>query len=253
MTTAVAARILAGAFACLLSVTAAMAEPSPPSTLRDAFFGRPGERALPPVARYESEDGDEFILDRAGGKPVFMRFEGSTEIWALTPNSAPRGDIIYKNDMGEPVLRLTRLGGLTLFTEERPQGMAAGFAGPAPPLKLPSVDTMSVLLRDFAQASARASRAAQKLIAFEAEEAPLNAAALLADAAFVTSEAFVQLANQGDNGRRLITRFNKVEFAAGKNPGANARGKVVTITITPDRGLAGRPSSHRIAAAISRR
>jgi hypothetical protein len=246
-------RILGGAFfACLLSVTAALAEPAP-STLRDAFFNRPGERPLPAVARFEDEEGDEFVLDRSGGRPVFLRFEDNPEIWALTPNSAPRGDVIYKNDMGEPVLRTPRLGGLTLFTEDRPQGMAAAFAGPAHGLRLPSVDTVQSLLRDFAQASARASRAAQRLVAFEAEEAPLLAAPLLADAAFVVSEAFVQVAGQGDSGRKLVARFSKVEFEAGKNPSADARGKVVRITIAPERGLAGRPSSHRVAAAISKR
>lgn len=247
------ARLLGGAFfACLLSVSAALAEPAP-STLRDAFFNRPGERPLPPVAKFEDEEGDEFTLDRTGGKSVFIRFEDSPEIWALLPNSAPRGDVIYKNDMGEPVLRTTRLGGLTLFTEGRPQGMAAAFAGPSHPLKLPPVDSVQGLLRDFAQASARASRAAQKLIAFEAEEAPLLAAPLLADAAFVVSEAFVQVAGEGDSGRKAAARFSKVQFEAGKNPNADTRGPVVRITIAPERGLAGRPSSHRVAAAISRR
>lgn len=246
------ARLLGGAFlACLLSVTAALAEPAP-STLRDAFFNRPGERPLPPVAKFEDEEGDEFILDRTGGRTVFIRFDDSPEIWALAPNSAPRGDVIYKNDMGEPVLRTTRLGGLTLFTEGRPQGMAAAFAGTSHPLRLPPVDTVQGLLRDFAQASARSSRAAQKLIAFEAEEAPLLAAPLLADAAFVVSEAFVQVADE-DGGRKLIARFNKVQFQAGKNPNADTKGPVVRITIAPDRGLAGRPSSHRVAAAISKR
>ncbi len=246
------ARILGGALlACLLSVTAALAEPSP-STLRDAFFHRPGDRPLPSVARFEDEEGDEFVLDRSGGRPVFIRFDDSPEIWTLLPNSAPRGDVVYKNDMGEPVLRSTRLGGLTLFTEGRPQGMAAAFAGPAPPLRLPPVDTVQTLLRDFAQASARASRAAQRLIAFEAEDAPLLAAPLLADAAFVVSEAFVQVAGE-DGGRRLVARYNKVEFEAGKNPNAATRGPVVRITIAPERGLAGRPSSHRVAAAISKR
>jgi hypothetical protein len=251
MTTGLA-RILGGALACLLSVTAALAEPAP-STLRDAFFNRPGERPLPPVARFQSEAGEMFVLDRSGGRPVFLRFEDNPEIWALTPNSAPRGDVVYKNDVGEPVLRTTRLGGLTLFTDERPQGMAAAFAGSAHGLKLPSVDTVQSLLRDFAQASARASRAAQRLISFEAEEAPLLAAPLLADAAFVVSEAFVQVAGDGERGRKLAARYSKVQFEAGKNPAADTRGQVVRITIAPERGLAGRPSSHRVAAAISRR
>jgi hypothetical protein len=246
------ARILGGALACLLSVTAALADPAP-STLRDAFFNRPGERPLPPVARFEDEEGDEFVLDRSAGRTVFIRFDDNPEIWTLTPSSAPRGDVVYKNDVGEPILRTTRLGGLTLFTEDRPEGMAAAFSGTARGLKLPAVDTVQSLLRDFAQASARASRAAQRLISFEAEEAPLQAAPLLADAAFVVSEAFVQVAGESDRGRKLAARYSKVQFETGKNPAADTKGQVVRITIAPERGLAGRPSSHRVAAAISRR
>ena len=248
------ARILGGAFlACLLSVTAVTAEPAP-STLRDAFFNRPGERPLPPVARFEDEEGDEFVLDRTDGQSVFLQFEDNEEIWALTPSFAPRGDVIYKDDTGKAVLRTTRLGGLTLFTTDRPEGMAAAFDSPTKGrLRLPPVYNVQNLLRDFAQASARASRAVQKLVAFEAEEAPLHAAPLLADAAFVVSEAFVQVAGESDRGRKLAARFSKVEFETGKNPSADAKGPVVRITITPERGLAGRPSSRRVAAAISKR
>ena len=43
----------------------------------------------------------------------------------LQPQPAPRGDVIYKNDLGEPVLRATRLGGVTVFTDHGPAGSAA--------------------------------------------------------------------------------------------------------------------------------
>ena len=65
-----------------------------------------------------------------------LKFQDSPEVWALHPAPAPRGDMIYKNDLGEPVLRATRLGGYTLFTDARPSGEAVSFAGGAPPLRL---------------------------------------------------------------------------------------------------------------------
>ena len=66
-----------------------------------------------------------FVFDMSvQGRPL-IKFDDSGEVWALTPTAGPRGDTIYKNDMGEPMLRSTRLGGLTVFTQDRPMGLAA--------------------------------------------------------------------------------------------------------------------------------
>ena len=106
----------------------------PLGSLGESLFGRHAKDgrdfAAPPIARYISEDGDVFVLDRTGTKPL-LKFESSYEVWALSAQQAPRGDTIYKNDLGEPVLRATRLGGITIFTDHRPDGEAAALAGPA--------------------------------------------------------------------------------------------------------------------------
>ena len=111
-----------------------------PDNLRESLFGQhpaAGRNSSPPVARYVSQEGDVFVLDRSQNRPL-LKFQDSPEVWALKPQPAPRGDIIYKNDLGEPVLRATRLGGLTLFTEDRPGGTAAALAGGGPALRLPA-------------------------------------------------------------------------------------------------------------------
>jgi hypothetical protein len=108
-----------------------------PQTLREGLFGErplPGRGVSPPVARYVSEDGDAFVLDRSQTR-VYMKFEDSSEIWTLRPYPAPRGDVIYKNDLGEPMLRATRLGGLTLFTPDRPGGSFLSRRTPRRPLR----------------------------------------------------------------------------------------------------------------------
>src|SRR5690606_35936740 len=110
-----------------------------PESLREGLFGRhPADgrsQVAPPVARYVSEDGDVFILDRTQSRPL-LKFENSPEVWALSPQPAPRGDVIYKNDLGTPVIRATRLGGVTIFTDQRPAGSAAALAGGGDPLRL---------------------------------------------------------------------------------------------------------------------
>ena len=58
------------------------------------------------------------------------------EVWALSRSRGPRGDIIYKNDISEPMLRATKLGGMTVFTPKHPDGAAAALVGSAMPVKL---------------------------------------------------------------------------------------------------------------------
>ncbi len=214
--------------------------------LREGLFGKhagPGRNIQPPpVARYVSEDGRVFVLDRTQGRPL-LKFEDSPEVWALQSMPAPRGDVIYKNDLGEPVLRATRLGGVTVFTDTRPGGAAAALSGDGPPLRLAPLGPQALLER-LAQASLRASRAARRTILFEAEATPASSA-LIADAATVTSVAVVRMARRKD-ARALMGQFNKVVLVEGKKAQAVIQDDVLRITVAPAHGLAGRPSSERI-------
>jgi hypothetical protein len=236
-----------GACAGALLVSLAATGTAHAQSLRDSLFGhgpsmdgRPG--AAPPVARYVSEDGDVFILDMTQGPPL-LKFENSFEVWALRSQPGPRGDTIYKNDLGEPVLRATRLGGLTVFTDDHPGGEAAAVAGAGSPLRLLPLDSQTLFER-LLQASVRASRAAHRGIPFEADATPASSA-LIADAAMVTSEAVVRMAKHGHD-HRLIDRILKVRLGSGRRSGAQIDQGVLMVTVAPAQGLAGRPSSDRI-------
>lgn len=220
----------------------ALAAPADAQSLRESLFGHGRAAPAPPVARYVSEDGDVFVLDLTQGSPL-LKFENSNEVWALKPQPGPRGDTIYKNDLGEPVLRATRLGGLTVFTDDHPSGEAAAVAGVSNPLRLVPLDAQA-LLDKLGQASIRASRAARRLIPFEAEATPVSSS-LIADAAMVTSEAVVRMTKKpGDH--RSLDRILKVRLSAGHKPGAQLEQGILQVTVAPPQGLAGRPSSERI-------
>lgn len=220
----------------------------PAERLRDSLFkNRHGEQTGPPIARYVSEQGRVFVLDRTQPVPM-LKFDDSPEVWVLAPAPAPRGDVIYKNDLGQPVLRVTRLGGFTLFTEQRPSGEAVSLAGGAGPLRLVSLSPAAVFER-LTQASLRASRAARRPMLFEAEATPISSA-LIADAATVTSLAILRLSQRSD-GRAMLARFNRVQFQEGRKPSASLKGGVLRIVVTPAQGLAGRPSSERILKAAT--
>jgi hypothetical protein len=141
------------------------------------------------------------------------------------------------------VLRATRLGGVTLFTDQRPAGSAAALSGGGIPLRLNPLGPQALLER-LAQASARASRAARRLIPFEAEATPASSA-LIADSAMVTSEAVVRMTKRADS-RRLLDRIAKVRLVEGRRASAQLAQGVLEVTVAPPQGVAGRPSSDRI-------
>jgi hypothetical protein len=245
--------LFAAALAAALSVGCALPAYAAPQTLREGLFGdrpAPGRRASPPIARYVSQEGEAFILDRSQPR-AYMKFESSPEVWVLRPHPAPRGDVIYKNDLGEPMLRATRLGGLTLFTAQRPGGSPAAFAGGGGNALRLAPLTPQVLLERLAQASAKATRAARRLIPFEADASP-ESSAVVADAAIVTAEAVVRLSRRPD-GRNLLGRLKKVKLVEGSKPAVALHGSEMRITVSPDDGLAGRPSSDKIMQAAGAR
>lgn len=245
--------LLAVALAAAINLGWVVVAQAGPQTLREGLFGdrpAPGRQASPPIARYVSEDGDGFVLDRSQPR-VYMKFDDSPEIWALRPHPAPRGDVIYKNDVGEPVLRATRLGGLTVFTPDQPDGAAAALMGNGAPIRMQAIGPEE-LFAVLAAASARASRAAKRLIPIEAKANDENAP-LVADAAGRAADAVVRMSRTRKS-RAFVDKIAKIVIGEGRKPEAtmNAEG-VVHISVTPDLGLAGRPSSERVAYAAGNR
>jgi len=238
-------------YTALLSVVAlgygASAFAGPADKLRDSLFkNRPGEVTGPPIACYVSEDGRVFTLDRTQPAPL-LKFEDNPEVWALAPNPAPRGDVIYKNDLGEPMLRATRLGGFTLFTDRRPSGEAVSLARGCAPLRL-LILSPEALGQRLLQASVRSGRAARRSVLFEAEATP-NSAALIADAAMVVTLAYLRTAAQ-DGGRAMLGKVGKVQFAEGRKPSVSFSGGTLRIIVAPSQGLAGRPSSEKVVKVL---
>ncbi|MGZ8407662.1 MAG: DUF4908 domain-containing protein [Caulobacteraceae bacterium] len=224
------------------------------NTLRDVLFGerQPADdrkAAAPMVARYSADNAPSFVLDKSTGVPL-LKFEGSNEIWVLSASPAPRGDVIYRNDLGQPVLRATKLGGVTLFAPSSPGGAPAAVAGAAAALRVQTMNA-TALLKRLAQASVLASRAAQRLVVFDASDVRPGTEGLYADAALVTAEAMMRL-SRVKGGKPVLARIGKVELTEGKHADANLRAKVLRITVNPARGIAGRPSSNRVIAAAAK-
>ena len=233
----------------LTAVALAGAASAGPS-LHEAFMSRrlADGPTGPVTARYQTDEGGVFVLDRSGSKTL-LKFEDDPEIWVLQPQRGPHGDMIYRNDLGEEMLRATSLGGFTVFTIRRPEGSAAAYDGASTPLRIGPVSP-GQLTSDFYQASVRASRYARHQIVFETgKDAEPATSAAIADAAEVASEAIVEVAAH-PNGRLILERVNDVIITEGGGPNALVKKSVLTVTIVPKNGVSGRPSSRRIARAL---
>lgn len=241
-------RAFCTALICAVAVGAPAFAGDAQDALRQGLMrNRGGETTeAPMLARYVSEDGRAFILDRSQGRPL-LKFEDGPEIWVLATSAAPRGDVIYKNDLGEPVLRATRLGGYTLFSETRPAGAAASMDGPGAALRLPVLGPQALGDR-LLQASYRAGRAARHTIVFQAEATPASSA-LIGDAAVITTLAILRVAQRKNPGV-MLAGLNKVLFEEGRKPSVSCANGVLRVVIAPADGVAGRPSSFRIEQVL---
>jgi hypothetical protein len=227
-----------------------------PTSLRDFLFApHPATYDLPTIAKYKADGGEGFVFDRTSGRGALIKFDDSAEIWALTATPGPRGDIIYKNDVGQPVLRATRLGGLTLFTTESPGGMAAAPTGVAVAPRPPPILGPVALLEIVTQASLRVKRQTQHFVYFDAGDANVTpeGESVFADAFILAADAMVQVDEQGRAGQACIWRLSKVRFIQGPGPDVAVNGPILQITVAPALGIAGRPSSKRIFTALFRR
>ena len=91
------------------------------------------------------------------------------------------------------------------------------------------------LLERLAQASARASHAARRLIPFEGAEATPTSAPLIADAAMVTSEAVVRITKRSD-GHKILDRILKVQLLEGPKASVQVSQGVLEVTVAPAAG-----------------
>lgn len=221
-----------------------LAQDSP--SLRDRLFGR--DRQETAVGRFSSQGGPSFVLDQSGSRPL-LRFEGSSEIWVLRPSAGIRGDIYYRNDVGEVMLRATRLGGLTLYTAAHPGGLPCALEAGARPLRLPEHDART-LFRHLLREAARGGLATrQRSLLIEADDVTDQSAAIVGDTATVAVDALVRLAQNAD-GRERLTNLTTLTIVFGAGPGVRRDGQVLIVTVAPRLGPGGRPSSARIMRAL---
>ena len=213
----------------------------------------PGEPSGdPPVARYVVQN-TTLTLDLSGPQPL-LRYNNSTEIYALRRQPGPRGDVIYTNDAGEMMLKATGLGGLTAFTPDQPQGIPAAFIGSAPALGIPDIRNGFMVGQHLQQASGHMSKVSGHEIDLSAQNlSGPEVLPLVFDTATVMVQAFDRaMAPANAKKKYFLSDLSLVNIIEGRPPSAKVDNNILTVVITPEMGVAGRPSSARILKALFR-
>ncbi len=109
--------------------------------------------------------------------------------------------------------------------------------------------SLNALFRCFYKATLLVSRAAQHQVAFETRDSPdRNSASSFGDAVESTGKALLNVGARA-GGQAALARIDTVAFAIGRGPSASLSGGMLTITIVPSIGSAGRPSAEEIEQA----
>ncbi len=235
MAVAVIAPVLALLFAatCVQAQTRGNAQAE-----QNRAFANDGQlnRGQPSNGLYASEIGERFIFDGRGTRPLF-RFERREETWVLRSTPAPRGDVIYRNDAGAQILRVTPDGGLTLYTARAPNGSPASRVGAAPALELPTLGPV----RLFTLMNQRGSLVNQAL-----------GHLVVINLSGEVSEALIRMART-PTFRERIAGLRSITLVEGPRASVTfARGDL-RVVVDPSEGQAGRPSSSSIIRAVAPR
>ncbi|MDP3658326.1 MAG: DUF4908 domain-containing protein [Brevundimonas sp.] len=203
-------------------------------------------RALPPTGRYVADSGEAFILDRSGQRPL-LRFDRRDETWVLRPTAAPRGDVIYRNDAGDQLLRVTPGGGMTVYTPRAPGGSPASFSGPGQSLTPPTLGPTQ-LFQLMARRSAMLSQTMGRLIEINVDTDG-QAEGLAVEALILSTDAVLRIA-RSPTARSSLDRLRSITIIEGQRASVTyARGDL-RIVVAPVQGVAGRPSSARVIQAF---
>lgn len=189
-----------------------------------------------------SEDARlDCILDAAGPTP---------EIYSLSATRGPRGDVIYKTDEGETLLRIAAYGGATVFWPGEVQGVAASKSfGDDHPLTLVHED-YEIAVRRAQGASAQVSAMIGAPIFFDVSAGRRSTgdnAAVLSDAVLTAAKGLAMVADDAIGARVIAERIRRVAFLPGAAPDVVLNGSVLEILYVPGQDINGRPSSAKVS------
>ncbi|HEX4534627.1 MAG TPA: DUF4908 domain-containing protein, partial [Rhizomicrobium sp.] len=125
------------AFAALLALAGASAMPAHAQDDLAARMARDSVGDIQP-GEYAAGDNVRFALVPSNGN-FLLRFDGNPEVFVLYTDHASLGGRVLKYDSGTTALQVSSWGGVTLYTDAKPNGLPAVRDSDAPPVALAQI------------------------------------------------------------------------------------------------------------------
>ena len=205
---------------------------------------------------YSAGEHDSFTLEPYGANKYLLRFADNPETFVLTMERGSLGAKALKYDTGATALRVSVWGGMTLYTQDAPQGLPATFqndvAAPSP-----LAISANELTTAFGDESSHIVYVENIAIKFSADPAVVSADAETRGRAFdaLTNaatgiERFI--AAQPAARQTLAHRINSVKVAEGGKPTIAISGQTLLVSFVPGEGHEGHASSLAIQMELSK-
>jgi hypothetical protein len=205
---------------------------------------------------YSAGDSGSFTLEAYGTGKYLLRFSGRPENFVLTMDRASLGAKLLKYDTGATALRVSVWGGLTLYTQDAPQGLPATYQGEAPTSAAMAISA-GELQTAFGDEASHLTYVQNIALKFSADPAVMSADAETRGRAFdamvnaaVGIERFLAAAPPAR--QVLIKRINSVKVAEGGKPTVTILGQTLLVSFVPGEGHEGHASSLAIQQELSK-
>jgi hypothetical protein len=204
---------------------------------------------------YQAGDNLRFSIDRYRNE-YLMRYAGQPEVFVLYADFGSLGGRVLRYDSGAIAIQVAGWGAMTIYTDDRPEGLPAVRTGDSSAPNLPSA-TLAQAQSAADDETAHLSYTRGVHVSFTADWDALSGDSNLRALAFDAME----------NAARAIDRFTANQAAravfaqrvsavriqqSDDRPKIQMSGKTLIVTFNPRQGYMGRASSRAIAYALGK-
>ena len=202
---------------------------------------------------YQAGDSMRFSLDRYQ-QQFLLRFAGQPEVFVLYANFGSLGGRVLLYDSGAVALQVGSWGGMTLYTDDHPEGLPISRVGDSSPPALPQI-SMQQIQNAADDEAAHLNYVRGLHIGFAADPAAITEAAVrsLAFDAMENAARGIDRFTANPNARNIFgQRVASVRMQTSEKPTIKITDKVLIVTFNPHTGYLGRASSRAISAALGK-
>ncbi|MGB8603266.1 MAG: DUF4908 domain-containing protein [Rhizomicrobium sp.] len=199
-------------------------------------------------------DSVHFQLARYHGE-YLMRVAGDPETYVLYADYGPLGGRVLRYDSGATAIQVAGWGAMTLYTDNKPDGLPAMRTGDAQGIAPPNVSFAQLMGAADDEASHIAYVSGVR-ISFNADwnayAGDANWRSLVYDTLENTARGIIRLAANPAARAAFAQRVSAVRLQPSHKPTIQLSGRTLIVTFNPQQAFMGRASSRAIAFAMGK-